>query len=121
MTWLVSLWHLKPFATIFQIYITAVLFIGRGNQSALKKNPLICRKSLAQFCHIILHRVHLIMNGFQTHNCRVVIGTDCTRSSIYNYHTITTTTNIELCYLLKINILMSGLSHYLSDVLYMYT
>jgi len=41
--------------------------------------------------HIMLYRVHLVMNGLELKSL-VVIGTDCTGSCKSNYHTITTTT-----------------------------
>ena len=39
-------------------YIVAVSFIGGGNWSTWRK-PLTCRKSMTNFYHIILYRVHL--------------------------------------------------------------
>jgi len=41
--------------------------------------------------HIMLYRVYFAMNGFKL-STLVVIGTDCTGSFKFNYHTITTTT-----------------------------
>ena len=45
----------------------AVSFIGGGNRSA-KRKPSTCCKSLTNFYHIMLHRVHFAMNRVQTHN-----------------------------------------------------
>ena len=44
--------------------------------------------------HIMLYRVHLDLNEFQL-TTLVVIVTDCTCSCESNYHTITTTTELE--------------------------
>ena len=40
--------------------------------------------------HLLLYRVHLVMNWAQT--IVVIIGTDCTGSCISNYHAIKNTT-----------------------------
>ena len=45
----------------------AVSFIGGGNWSTQRK-PLTCRKSLTNYYHIMLHRVHLSMSGIRTQN-----------------------------------------------------
>jgi hypothetical protein len=43
-------------------YIVAVSFIGGGN----RRNPQTFRKSLTNY-YIMLYRVHLTINGTQTH------------------------------------------------------
>jgi len=58
-----GLWGFMPLPTIFQLYHGG-LFICGGNVST----GVTCRKSVTNICHIILFRVHLAMNGFQTHN-----------------------------------------------------
>ena len=45
----------------------AVSFIGGGNRSTQRK-ALTCRKSVTNYCHIMLHRVHLSMRGIRTQN-----------------------------------------------------
>ena len=52
-----GLWCLTPLSTIFLLYCSSQ-FIGGGNRSAQRK-PSICRKSLTNFYHIMLYRVHL--------------------------------------------------------------
>jgi hypothetical protein len=96
-----GLWYLMPLSTIFQnLYIVVISFIGGGNQSTWRK-PLTCCKSLTNFYHIMLYRVHLIWVGFEL-TTLVEIRTDCTGSCKSNYHKITTTTvpkdNTEYCY-----------------------
>jgi len=74
------LWYLMPLSTIFQLYH------GGGNRST-QRQPPTCRKSLANFYHIMLYRVHLVMNGVQTYNFgdRHWLHTGSCKS---NYHTI---------------------------------
>jgi hypothetical protein len=49
--------------------IVAVSFIGGGSQRTRRK-PLTCRKSLTNFYHIMLYRVHLTTSGARTRNVR---------------------------------------------------
>jgi len=71
----------------------AVSFIGGGNLSTRRK-PLTCRKSLTNFYHIMLYRVHLTCEEFEP-TTLVVIGTDCIGSCNSNHHMITITTALQ--------------------------
>ena len=58
--------------------------------------------------HIMLYRVHLVMNWFEL-TTLVVIGTGCTGSCESNYHTITTTTAPVCHYVDLVNAYCSSL------------
>ena len=51
----------------YSSYTVAVSFVDRGNRSALRKS-LTCHKSLTNFYHIMLYRVHLAISGIWTRN-----------------------------------------------------
>ena len=74
-------------------YIVAVSFIGGGNRSTRKKTLSDLSQVTDKLYHIMLYRVHLVVNGFEL-TTLVVIGTDCTGKS--NYYTITTMTTHTL-------------------------
>jgi hypothetical protein len=85
-----GLWCWTPLSTIFQLY-RGCLFYRWSNRSTQRKPPT-GHKSLTNFYHIMLYRVHLVWTGFKL-TMLVVIGTDCKAkgSCKSNYHTITTT------------------------------
>ena len=63
-----GIWCLMPLSTIFQLYRGGQLFYWWGNRRLARRKPPTCRKSLTNFITcIMLYRVHLAMNGVQTH------------------------------------------------------
>jgi hypothetical protein len=53
--------------SLLTIYIVAFRVIGGGNRSTRRKSPTF-RKSLANFHHIMFHRVHLAINAIRNQN-----------------------------------------------------
>jgi len=70
-------------------YVLAVSFIVGGNRS-IRRKPPTCRKSLTNFITYCCIKYTLPWTGLGL-TTLVVIGTECTGSCKFNYHTITTT------------------------------
>ena len=86
-------WGIMVFNVTFnhmQLYYRAVSFIGGGNGSTWR-NQLTSHKSLTNFITSCCIKHTSPWAGFKL-TILVMIGTDCTASCKFNYHTIMTTT-----------------------------
>ena len=80
------LWCLTPLPTTFQLNRGGQFYWWRIFEFPEKSNDL--SQVTDKLYHKILYRVHLVWAGFKH-----TIGTDCTSSCKFKYHTITTTTS----------------------------
>ena len=78
-----GLWWIMQLSTIFQLYHGSQFYWLRKPEYQEKTTYL--SQVADKFCHKMLYRVYLTMNGFEL-TTLVVIGTDCTGSCKSNYH-----------------------------------